>query len=179
MFYLDPPIRLDAQPFTSLPDEWAVPGTSAAAGANEWANNILAGKAVNSFLEGPCFDSAGNLYVVDIPFGRIFRITPDGSWSLFASYDGWPNGLKVTSDGRILVADHRQGLVEITETGKAVVLVSGYRGERFRGRGIQRVNMQMIGNLSHLCLTILTLRVLDRSILQNSKYVSRPFTVPS
>lgn len=133
MFYLDPPVRLDAQPFTSLPDKWAVPGTSAAAGVKEWANNILAGKAVSSFLEGPCFDSAGNLYVVDIPFGRIFRIAPDGSWSLFASYDGWPNGLKVTSDGRILVADHRQGLVEITETGKAVVLVSGYRGERFRG----------------------------------------------
>ncbi|KAF4764623.1 hypothetical protein HAV15_001156 [Penicillium sp. str.  len=120
MFYLDPPVRLDAQPFTSLPDKWAVPGTSAAARAKEWANNILAGKAVSSLLEGPCFDSAGNLYVVDIPFGRIFRIAPDGSWSLFASYYGWPNGLKVTSDGRILVADHRQGLVEITEIGKAV-----------------------------------------------------------
>lgn len=141
MFYLDPPVRLDAQPFTSLPDKWAVPGTSAAARAKEWANNILAGKAVSSLLEGPCFDSAGNLYVVDIPFGRIFRIAPDGSWSLFASYYGWPNGLKVTSDGRILVADHRQGLVEITEIGKAVGGI-GFRLSRRMILRIQRPNPQ-------------------------------------
>jgi gluconolactonase len=127
MFYLDPPIRLTATPLTSLPDKWAI------SQGNEWANHILRGKVIGSFLEGPCFDSTGNLYVVDIPFGRIFRITFDKTWSLFAKYDGWPNGLKVTPDGRILVADHRQGLVEITESGKAVVLISGYRGERFRG----------------------------------------------
>ncbi|EEA20498.1 hypothetical protein EYB25_008001 [Talaromyces marneffei] len=127
MFYLDPPVRLTAKAFASLPDKWAIPQETG------WANHILGGKIISSFLEGPCFDSAGNIYVVDIPFGRIFRIAPDKTWSLFAEYDGWPNGLKITSDGRILVADHRQGLVEITDSGKALVLVSGYRGERFRG----------------------------------------------
>lgn len=30
----------------------------------------------DSFLEGPSFDRAGNLYVVDIPYGRVFRISP-------------------------------------------------------------------------------------------------------
>ena len=29
------------------------------------------------FLEGPSFDRDGNLFVVDIPFGRILKITPD------------------------------------------------------------------------------------------------------
>lgn len=71
--------------------------------------------------------------MVDIPFGRIFRISREGDWLLFAKYDGWPNGLKCTAEGRIFVADHRQGLVEIKESGEAVTLVSGYRGERFRG----------------------------------------------
>lgn len=89
-------------------------------------------KQLGSFLEGPCFDKAGNL-VVDIPFGRVFRISRQGRWSLVAEYDGWPNGLKCTPEGRILIADHRQGLVEIKENGEVVVLLSGFRGERFRG----------------------------------------------
>lgn len=127
MFYLDPPVRLSAKLYTTVPEKWSTPVPS------DWANNNLGGKAIGTFLEGPCFDGAGNLLVVDIPFGRIFRISPDGTWSLFAKYDGWPNGLKCTSDGRMFVADHRQGLIEITESGEAVVLVSGYRGERFRG----------------------------------------------
>ncbi|KAI6081590.1 putative lactonase drp35 [Hypoxylon rubiginosum] len=127
MFYLDPPIRLSTQPYSTIPEKWST------SRPNEWADNILGGKVIGSFLEGPCFDREGNLYVVDIPFGRIFRISPNKEWLLLAEYDGWPNGLKCTPEGRILVADHRQGLVEISDTGKAVVLVSGYRGERFRG----------------------------------------------
>lgn len=127
MFYLDPPTRLCAENYTTLPDTWSRPKPS------EWANHNQSGRVIGSFLEGPCFDEANHLLVVDIPFGRIFRISPKGGWSLLAEYDGWPNGLKCTSTGRILVADHRQGLVEIKQSGEAVVLVSGYRGERFRG----------------------------------------------
>jgi gluconolactonase len=127
MFFLDPPVRLSAQLYTTIPDKWATPQPS------EWANNILAGRIVGNFLEGPCFDLAGNLLVVDIPFGRIFRISHDGTWSLLAEYNGWPNGLKCTPEGRILVADHRKGLLEVKDDGQVVVLSSGYRGERFRG----------------------------------------------
>ena len=29
-------------------------------------------------LEGPSFDRAGNRYVVDIPNGRVCRISPEG-----------------------------------------------------------------------------------------------------
>ena len=39
----------------------------------------MGGREVDSFLEGPVFDQVGNLYVTDIPFGRIFRIDPQGT----------------------------------------------------------------------------------------------------
>jgi gluconolactonase len=80
---------------------------------NAWVESNLNGRDVHSFLEGPCFDSAGNLWVVDIPFGRIFRITPTGEWDLIIKYDGWPNGLKFHPDGRLLVADYRHGILAL------------------------------------------------------------------
>jgi sugar lactone lactonase YvrE len=86
------------------------------------------------FLEGPAFDRAGNLYVTDIPFGRIFRVDARGSFTLVAEYDGEPNGLAIDADGRILVADYRQGLLELDPTrGTVKVIVDGYRAERFKG----------------------------------------------
>jgi gluconolactonase len=127
MFYLEPPIRLRADVLTSLPKQWAQPRQST------WADHHLGGRLLGSFLEGPCFDAHGNLYIVDIPFGRIFRILPSQDIVLHAEYDGWPNGLKVTPSGRILVADHRLGLVEISADGGATVLIDHYRGEKFRG----------------------------------------------
>jgi len=39
------------------------------------------GAQVDSFLEGPSFDREGNLWCVDIPFGRVFRVDPKGEWS--------------------------------------------------------------------------------------------------
>ena len=51
--------------------------------------------------------------VVDIPYGRIFRIEGD-DWTLACRIsDGWPNGLKVQPDGILLAADYRHGLVRI------------------------------------------------------------------
>jgi len=44
-----------------------------------WADaNAPPVQELESFLEGPSFDRAGNLYVTDIPFGRVFRISPAG-----------------------------------------------------------------------------------------------------
>ncbi len=34
--------------------------------------------AVDCFLERPSCDHTGNLYAVDVPYGRIFRIDPRG-----------------------------------------------------------------------------------------------------
>ncbi|MFX7784682.1 SMP-30/gluconolactonase/LRE family protein, partial [Acinetobacter baumannii] len=79
---------------------------------SDWADANRPGLPTDSFIEGPSFDKDGTLYVVDIPFGRIFRIAPDGAWTLVIEYDGWPNGLKIAPDGRILVADYMHGLME-------------------------------------------------------------------
>ena len=59
-----------------------------------WSDPNRQGAEVECFLEGPSFDREGNLWFVDIPFGRIFRIDTKGNWELITQYDGWPNGLK-------------------------------------------------------------------------------------
>ncbi len=86
------------------------------------------------FIEGPSFDADGNLYIVDIPFGRIFRIAPDAAWSLVIEYDGWPNGLKIHPDGRILVADYRHGIMHLDEqAGRMQPVLTARNSESFKG----------------------------------------------
>jgi len=85
-------------------------------------------------LEGPSFDRAGNLYVVDIPSGRVFRVSPDARPEKVAEYDGEPNGLKIHRDGRIFIADHKQGLLRLDPaTGRVSVALDRPYAERFKG----------------------------------------------
>ena len=51
--------------------------------------------------------------MVDVAWGRIFRVAPNGEVELFVEYDGEPNGLKIHRDGRIFVADYRHGIMVI------------------------------------------------------------------
>ncbi|HEX3860751.1 MAG TPA: SMP-30/gluconolactonase/LRE family protein [Stellaceae bacterium] len=86
------------------------------------------------FLEGPSFDRAGNLYVVNIPYGQVLRVSPAGEFTPVASWDGEPNGLKIHKDGRIFIADHKQGLMLLDpKTGKVEVFFDRPRRERFKG----------------------------------------------
>jgi gluconolactonase len=86
------------------------------------------------FLEGPSFDREGNLYVTNIPYGQIFRVSPDGEFTLLASYDGEPNGLKIHKDGRLFIADHKQGLMLLDpRSGKVEAFLDRPHGERFKG----------------------------------------------
>ena len=78
------PPEMTFEVFTEIPDSFRKTGRSA------WADSNKRGAELHSFLEGPSFDRAGNLYVVDIPWGRIFRISPQGQWELAIEYDGWP-----------------------------------------------------------------------------------------
>ena len=121
------PRALPARALSRLSDRHRRPRPSA------WADANRGGDSLDSFLEGPCFDEAGNLFVVDIPFGRIFRVTP-GEWELVAEYEGWPNGLARGADGSFLVADHRHGLLTLdTETGALAPFLDSIGGEGFRG----------------------------------------------
>ncbi|MBV8888090.1 MAG: SMP-30/gluconolactonase/LRE family protein [Alphaproteobacteria bacterium] len=88
----------------------------------------------DSFLEGPSFDRDGNLYVVNIPYGQVFRVSPQGEFTVVATYDGEPNGLKIHRDGRIFIADHKQGLMLLdARNGKVEPFLDRPRRERFKG----------------------------------------------
>jgi gluconolactonase len=63
------PKIIDAHVWTSMPDEFRVPNTSP-----DWAAANKPGRQIHGFLEGPSFDVDSNLWVTDIPYGRIFRI---------------------------------------------------------------------------------------------------------
>jgi len=120
-----PPPTVETEVFVRLPDSLRPTHET------EWSRRRGAGP-LHSFLEGPAFDRAGNLYCVDICHGRIFRLSPAGDWSVFARYDGNPNGLKIHRDGRIFVTDQTQGLLVFDPaSGKLLARVDGPPGERF------------------------------------------------
>jgi gluconolactonase len=105
-----------------------------ASAGNAWVEANFHSREMHSFLEAPCFDALGNLWVVDIPFGRIFRITPTGEWDLIIKYDGWPNGLKFHPDGRLIIADYRHGLLALDVSARKISpFVTHYLSQRFRG----------------------------------------------
>src|SRR3981189_3722024 len=130
MMYLDAPPRLiGTEVFSSMPDDYRRKGVR-----TDWADANRPGQPTDCFIEGPSFDAEGNLYIADIPFGRIFRITPDGQWSLVVEYDGWPNGLKIRADGRVFVADYRHGIMALdVKAGRILPVLTSRNSESFKG----------------------------------------------
>lgn len=128
--YLDrPPRVIETRVFATMPEELRRKGVRTA-----WADANRGGLPADCFLEGPSFDADGNLYLVDIPFGRIFRVSQAGAWTLVAEYEGWPNGLKVHRDGRILIADYMHGLMELdAEAGTVRPVLTSRNSESFKG----------------------------------------------
>ena len=123
------PKIIDAPVWTSMPDKFRVTNTSP-----EWAAANKPGRQIDSFLEGPSFDVDGNLWVTDIPYGRIFRISPAGEWALVTQYDGWPNGLTIHRDGSIFLADYKNGILRLDpQNGQVEPVVWHRHSEHFRG----------------------------------------------
>lgn len=119
---------IKAEVFTSMPAKFRKKGRT------RWSDPNRQHAEVECFLEGPAFDRHGNLYIVDIPFGRIFRITPKGDWDLVVQYDGWPNGMKFHKDGRLFVADYRRGIMLLdVKSGKIEPLLETAYSEGFKG----------------------------------------------
>lgn len=123
-----PPKPIPATIFTAMPERFREKRRT------KWGDFNVAGQELDSFLEGPSFDRAGNLWVTDIPFGRIFRISPQGDWTLVTQYDGWPNGLKIHRDGRIFITDYLRGIVLLDPaSGKVTPLIDTVKSESFKG----------------------------------------------
>jgi len=98
MFVFNPPVRVPTSLHFRLPD------TFRQKQRNAWSDPNRMGQAVDCFLEGPSFDRAGNLFFVDIPFGRIF------------------------------VADYKNGLMLIdAKSGRAETLLGSRNSEGFKG----------------------------------------------
>jgi gluconolactonase len=124
-----PPTVIETEVFARLPDSYRRKGEP-----TEWLKVQMRGRDHHSLLEGPTFDLEGNLYVVDVPHGRIFRIAPDGTFDLVSEYDGEPNGLALHRDGRMFVADHKRGILLLdTASGAVTPYVERPRLEGFKG----------------------------------------------
>ncbi|MGZ8211133.1 MAG: SMP-30/gluconolactonase/LRE family protein [Burkholderiales bacterium] len=129
-----PPV-IETEVFAELPPPLRLTGRK-----SKWVEFRKKGQPVDSaeeihsYLEGPAFDSAGNLYCVDIPYARIFRISPSGEFSVVAEYNGEPNSIKIHRDGRIFVADRVHGIMIFDpESGKVTAHCDEVAGERFKG----------------------------------------------
>jgi gluconolactonase len=128
MFLLQAPQVRDLEPFTTMPDALRRPQRS------DWADANRGGAVTDSFLEGPVFDAAGHLYVADIPWGRVFRIDPQGAWTLVAEYDGEPNGMKFLDARTLLITDYKNGLMRLdVATGRISAHLLRRNSERFKG----------------------------------------------
>jgi gluconolactonase len=128
MYLPAPPAVVDFAVWTTMPDHLRKPARSA------WADANRGGAATDSFLEGPVFDVEGNLYVTDIPWGRVFRIDADRRWTLVAEYDGEPNGMKFLDDRTLLITDYKNGLMALDiATGMVSPYLERRNSERFKG----------------------------------------------
>lgn len=104
MLIINPRV-VEAEAFARLPDEMRTGGHS------EWREGQPFPTPDHSLLEGPAFDREGNLWCVDIAYGRIFKVDPTGRFEVQITYEGEPNGLAFHRDGRLFVADYRNGIM--------------------------------------------------------------------
>src|SRR3979490_1776714 len=97
--------RIQARPFTSLPAKFRKKRRTT------WSDPNRGGAEVDSFLEGPSFERHANLWSVDIPFGRVFRIDPKGEWELVVQYDGWASADPISWAGCSFDIVYKRGLM--------------------------------------------------------------------
>ena len=120
--------RLTAIPVFVLPDSLRHRGEPSA-----WAMMTRPGQPMHSFLEAAFFDASRYLWLADVPYGRVFRISPDGAWDVAHQIDGEPHAMRISPDGRHIAADYRHGLIELTGASGFEVLSTGLEGQPFLG----------------------------------------------
>jgi gluconolactonase len=122
MYFGPPPKVIETEIYSTLPEKFR--GGASASPSRKRRN----------FLEGPSFDREGNLYCVDISMGRVYRVSPRAEWEIVVEYDGEPNGLKIDREGRMFIADHRNGILLLDpKAGKVVPFLEGPSKQRFKG----------------------------------------------
>lgn len=129
MSFFEPPQLIEADVFAEVPAKLRKNGHP-----SSWIDANHPGSRLGCFLEGPAFDRDGNLYMVDIPYGRILRMSPRGEFDIAAEYDGWPNGIAIHRDGRIFIADYRRGILALDpKSGRVEDVLTHCFSESFKG----------------------------------------------
>ena len=129
MRFFNPPTELVAEVFATIPAHLGRSGQP-----STWIESNHPGSKLDCFLEGPAFDRDGNLYMVDIPYGRILRMSPKGEFDVAAEYDGWPNGIAIHQDGSIFITDYRRGILRCDlKTGRVEDFLTHNHSEGFKG----------------------------------------------
>ena len=105
------PTILVATPFTRLPAAMRHSGEP-----SRWAKMTRPGQSMHSFIEGAFFTDDGALWLTDVPYGRIFRVDPDGNWRVTHQYEGEPHSMRFDADGRPMIADYSLGLIKLEGT---------------------------------------------------------------
>ncbi|MDR3379541.1 SMP-30/gluconolactonase/LRE family protein [Cupriavidus basilensis] len=140
MFLLNTPEVREFDVFTSMPACYRQRRRTA------WADANQGGREIDCFLEGPVFDREGNLYVGDIPNGRVLRIDPAGEWNVVAQWDGEPNGMKFLNENELLVTDYRRGLMLVdVRVGSAKPYLDRRNTESFKG--VNDLTLDSQGNI--------------------------------
>jgi hypothetical protein len=116
MNFYPPPPTIEAQIYVRIPDNLRCTGQP-----TEWrGGSSLPFSGI--FLEGPTTDKQGNLFITDIPYGRILKVDSKRDVTECIRWDGEPNGLVIREDGKIIVADYKN--VRFTSI---PILMTGHR----------------------------------------------------
>jgi len=84
-----------------------------------------------TFLEGPAFDRAGNLYFTSLWEGKILKVTPDKKVStVWSNPELFTDGLAIHKDGRIFIACLGGQLVSVKPDGSSPV----YYDAKYEGK---------------------------------------------
>ena len=123
-----PPPLVTATSFARLPDALCHTGEP-----SPWAKMTRPGQPMHSFLEAAFFDEARNLWLTDVPYGRVFRVSPNDAWEVMHQIDGEPHAMRIAPDGRHIAVDYSHGLIDLTDTTSFEVLSTGLPDQPFMG----------------------------------------------
>ncbi|MEP1765501.1 MAG: SMP-30/gluconolactonase/LRE family protein [Sulfitobacter sp.] len=88
---------------------------------------------MHSFLEAAFFDEDRNLWLSDVPYGRVFRVSAEGAWEVMHQIEGEPHAMRIAPDGRRIAVDYSHGLIELTDSSDFEVLSTGLPNQPFLG----------------------------------------------
>lgn len=123
-----PPQEIPLQLYAKVPEHLSL------ADRVSWMARRRPGMRIPAFLEGPSFDRAGNLWLVDLAHGRLLRVSLGGEWDVALEYDGQPNGLAIHKDGSVWIADHVKGILKLDPaSGALTTVLSELPGAKLKG----------------------------------------------